>query len=540
MATTAMDTAQKTKLSAVCLALFCSKFVMAGDWQFEPSIVIDETYTDNVGIATTNEVSSLVSQTGINIESVYQAQQAIFNFSSQSRYAFYSHDHELDNDYHTVASDFRLQLWPNGIILSAGIDIDNQSRNGSRNALADIVSADTVQVETYNGGIEYNINNSDFVIESAVGYLQTNSEDNIGNREGVVATLNSTNGTGARHAFWEMEHNYQELKNNGQDGKFSQSEAIIGLITDYKINPFIRYYDEDNSGNLSNANNSTESNSYGLGVRWLISPRLYLDTSYNKPIGNNLDIDGKEQKEYVNAAINWQPSIRTTLEASYSERFFGDSYGLNFIHRNKRLTNTITYIEDVQTLTRDNFVAETVGFYLCPNNSVTLISECTVQDGSTIIPDNPNDPDDQGYSLFPIQEFVLVEDNAFSLNKTLNWNSTLELARTTISFNANRQSRDNLDTRIEDESGAVALQVRRNVSGRSSVSLELSYTETNLQIDTEQERTDRYRRYQLGYEKSLNSALSVNFTVSYLDRSSGNATLNYEEGRVSAKITKGF
>ena len=163
-----------------------------------------------------------------------------------------------------------------------------------------------------------------------------------------------------------------------------------------------------------------------------------------------------------------------------------------------------------------------------------------MQDGSTIIPDNPNDPDDQGYSLFPIQEFVLVEDNAFSLNKTLNWNSTLELARTTISFNANRQSRDNLDTRIEDESGAVALQVRRNVSGRSSVSLELSYTETNLQIDTEQERTDRYRRYQLGYEKSLNSALSVNFTVSYLDRSSGNATLNYEEGRVSAKITKGF
>ena len=167
-----------------------------------------------------------MSQTGINIESVYQAQQAIFNFSSQSRYAFYSHDHELDNDYHTVSSDFRLQLWPNGIILSGGIDIDNQSRNGSRNALADIVSADTVQVETYNGGIEYNINNSDFVIESAVGYLQTNSEDNIGNREGVVASLNSTNGTGARHAFWEMEHNYQELKNNGQDGKFSQSEAI--------------------------------------------------------------------------------------------------------------------------------------------------------------------------------------------------------------------------------------------------------------------------------------------------------------------------
>ena len=38
------------------------------------------------------------------------------------------------------------------------------------------------------------------------------------------------------------------------------------------------------------------------------------------------------------------------LEASFSERFYGDSYGLNFTHRNKRLTNTVSYVEDIQTL----------------------------------------------------------------------------------------------------------------------------------------------------------------------------------------------
>ena len=485
MATMVMDTAKKIKRSAICLALISSNLVFAGDWQFEPSLLIEETYTDNVGIVPNNEVSSLVSQVGIDIESAYKAQHAIFNLSSQSRYALYSHDHNLDDDYHTVASDIRLQLWPNGAILFGGVNVANQSRNGSRNALADIISSDTVQVETYNGGIEYNINNSTFVISATAGYLQTNSEDNIGNREGVVATLESKNGTGARTAFWEMEHSYQELKNNGQDGKLSESEVKFGLITDYKINPFIRYYDEDNSGTLSNSNNSIESNSYGLGVRWLISPRLFIDTSYNKPIGDSLDIDGKKQKEYVNAEINWQPSVRTKLEANFSQRFFGNSYGLDLTHRNKRLTNTISYIEDVKTLTRDNFVAEVVGFYLCPNSNATLISECTVQDDTVIIPDNPNDPDDQGYAIFPIQEFVLVEDNSFSLNKTLSWNSTLALARSTITFNANSQNRENLDTRIEDESNSVSLNLKRNISGRSNVSLDLSYTETNLRIGTE-------------------------------------------------------
>ena len=540
MAIMAMGMAHKTKLSVVCLTLLYSTFTIAGDWQFDPSINIDETYTDNVGLAANNETSSLVSQAGLNIESKYKAQHAVFNFSSQSTYALYSHNHELDNDYHTVASDLRLQLWPNGIILTGAVNVSNQARNSGRNALADIVSADTVQVATYNAGIEYNINNSTFVIHSALGFRQTTSEDNIGDREGIVAQLRSTNGTGARNVFWELEHSYQELKNDNQNGKLSESEAKIGLITDYRMNPFIRYYNEDNSGGLSNSARSTESNAYGVGVRWLISPRLYLDTSYNTPIGSKLDIDGAEQKEYVNVALKWQPSPRTRLEASFSERFFGNSYGLSFIHRNKRLTNNISYKEDIQTLTRNNFVASIVGYYFCPDSSVTLIEQCILQEGANIFPANPNIPDDPGYQIFPIQDFTLVEDDVLSLNKTLIWNSTLTLPRTTININANSQQRDNLDTRIEDEFNTASINVTRKVSGRSSISLDLSYTETNLRIDTDQERNDRYRRYQLNYEKSLNSALSFNLAVSYLNRSSNDAALNYQEGRLSAKFTKGF
>lgn len=540
MATTVMAMAQKIKLSAIFLTLIYSNVAFAGEWQFKPSILIDETYTDNVGLVTNNEESSLVSQAGLNIESTYKARNAILNFSSKSTYALYSHNHELDNDFHTVASDFRLQLWPNGIILVGAANISNQSKNGSRNALADIVSADTVQVGTYRGGIEYNINNSVFIVNSALGYNQTKSEDDIGDSEGVIANINSTNGKGARDFFWDLEHSYQELKNNSQEGKLSESEAKFGLITDYKINPFIRYYNEDNSGNITNPNRTIESSSYGLGLRWLISPRLYLDTSYNKPIGNKLDLDGNAQKEYINAEITWQPSSRTRLEASFSERFYGDSYGLNFTHRNRRLTNTVSYIEDIQTLTRNNFSANIIGYYFCPSSSISSTEDCILEDGTNIFPDNPSDPDNPGYQIFPIQDFILVEDNVFSLNKTLTWNSTLALARTTITLNVNRQKRDNLETRIKDETSAASLNFKRDISSRSNLSLDLSYTETNLQIDTELERIDRYRRYQIAYQKSLNSALLVNLAISYLDRNSNSSILNYQEGRISAKITKGF
>jgi hypothetical protein len=540
MATTAMGMAQQTKLTTVFFALIYSNFAFSGDWQFDPSINLDETYTDNVSLVFNKKQSSLVSQAGVNIKTSYTAQQAKFTLSSQSNYALYSHNHKLDNDYHTITSDLRLQLWPNAIVLFGTVDISNQSRNRSRNALADIVSADTVRVETYNGGLEYNIDNSDFILNSTLGYRQTNSEDNIGNRQGVVANINSTNGTSARHAFWSLEHNYQKLDNNNRNGKQSQSEAIIGLITDYKINPFVRYYNEDNSGDLNNSNRSIESNSYGVGVRWLISPRLRLDTSYNKPIGKKLDIDGDEQKAYIDAAVLWQPSTRTKLSANFSKRFYGNSYGVDLTHTNRRLTNTISYVEDIQTLTRNNFTASIVGFYLCPNNNSLLIEECILSEGDTIIPENPNEPDGQGFVILAIQDFTLVEDNVFSLNKTLSWNSSLTLPRTTISVNANQQNRENIDNNIEDQLSGASLNVSRKLSGRSSVSANLSYTETSLQLDTEFEQTDRYRRYQLSYERSLNSTLSFNLALSQLNRSSDNVLLNYDEGRISANIIKGF
>ena len=540
MATTAMGMAHKTRLSVVCVALVCSNFAFAGDWQFDPNITIDETYSDNVGLTTINEQSSLVTQAGLSLASTYKAQQAVFNFSSQSTYASYSHNHDLDRDYHTLASDLRLELWPNGIVAYAGVNVSNQSRNQSRNALADIVSGDTVQVETYNGGLEYNINNSAYTINSSLGFAQTNSEDNIGNRDSVIIKLNSTNGRGARHVFWEMQHNYQELANDELKGEQSQSEAILGLITDYSLNPYFRYYNEENSGDINTSNRSLESNSYGLGVRWLISPRLRLDASYNEPIGNNLDVDGDEQKAYVNAAMQWQPSPRTKFSANISERFYGTSYGLDLTHRNRRLTNTLNYVEDIQTFTRNNFVANVVGFYFCPTGNLTAIEDCIIKDDTSIFPNNPNTPDNPGLQIVPIQNFTLAEDNVYSLNKTLSWTSTLSLPRTTISINTNQQNRENLESRIEDESSGASFNIKRNVSGRSSVSLDLSYTGSNLQIDTEFERTDHYRRYQLSYDRSINSELSISLKLSHLNRGSDNALLNYEEGRVSAKITKGF
>jgi uncharacterized protein (PEP-CTERM system associated) len=538
MATMAMATVRRIKsipLVSVTALLFCytlSYSTTGGEWQFQPNIFIDETYSDNTNLSANNKIASLVSQAGVTLSSHFSSKKLEFTFSSKSEYAMYSHDHEKDNDFHTLNSNFRLKLAPNGLVLIGSANISNQSSNTSRNDLADIISGDTVRVENYSSGLEYTIDNSDFKLNSRIQYQTTQSEDNVGEQEGYVANLLSTNGSTARHFFWDASAQFSDYTNRGRDGELFIGEIKIGLITNYKITPFLRYYDETNKGTLTNNSSSLESDSYGGGLRWLISPRLILDISYNTPTGTQLDIDGKEQEDYTAASIRWEPSQRTVLNIDYGKRFYGESYGLDFIHKNKRLTNTITYAEQVNAFTRNNFENILQGSYWCPQGEITDGSACFINDNENINFDD--------YQLINLSDFILVEDLDLSLNKQLNWSSVLTLPRTTFSLILSSSDRENLNTRVEDKNQSASFSINRKISGNSNIQLRLEYNKNQYLLDEEGERQDIYRRYSLEYDKSLNSNLTFSLGLSHLNRNSSTQSLSYEEDRVYLKVNKGF
>jgi len=532
MAITVMDTALNKKTLAVAIFAILSANTHAGEWQFQPKLLIDETYSDNVNLSLSNKKSSLVSQTGIEIETNFSSKKLEFSLSSTSVYAMYSHDDDTDDDFHTVNSDFRLKLAPNGLAVTGSAAISNQSRNTSRNALADIVSGDTVRIETYSGGFEYTVNNRDFKLDSTIQYQTTKSEDKIGEREGYVAGLSTKNGSSAQNIYWEGSSEFADYTNQGRDGKLFKGEFKIGLITNYKITPFLRYYDETNEGDLTSNSSSLESDSYGGGLRWLITPKFLIDVSYNTPTGAQLDLDGNEQEDYTAASVRWEPSQRTQLTIDYGKRFYGESYGLDFAHKNKRLTNTITYTEDVRAFTRNNYESVALGAFWCPPGEITNTLSCFVSNN-----DNINFDD---YQLINLQDFVLVEDLAMSLNKELAWSSKLALSRTTFTLSLSSLARENLDTRVKDEDQHASFSIKRKVSGKSSLQLNMEYTDTHQALDQDSERQDRYRRYSLEYDKSLNSKLTVTLGVSHLNRSSTTQSFNYEEDRVYLKVSKGF
>lgn len=504
MAIMAMDT-QTKKVVSSCLFILLNFEAIAGDLKIIPTVELKETYSNNITLTNNEQKDALVSETGVNINATYNAQNTSAQLNSTSTYAFYSHDHNLNTAYHTLNASGKTQLWRSGIALSGSASIKNVDKNSARSGIANIIHSNTVQLKNYRAGLSYQINNSQHNLYSAVNFSTHKAEDKIGNNDSTHFILSSKNGIGARQYFWDFNGSANNRESDRFDSKQHTVEAKIGYITPYKFTPFIRYYDENNSGNI-NSNNALKTNSYGVGFRWQPIARLYIDLSYNQPSDDSLDNNNEKQGNFFDTTINWQPTLRTQLQATHSQRFFGDSYSLNVKHQNKRLSNEITYDEQVQSFTRENY-------QLVINTDNTL---------------NPI-------------ELELIEDNNYWLNKTARWTSSLILPRTTFSFNLTHSTRENLNSARENETKKADINIIRKIGANHKVALSAYYAEHIFNKNTiEDNQIDQYRRYQLSFDKKLSSSLYADISVAYHDRTSNDERYNYDETRISARLTKDF
>lgn len=532
-----MAMGMKVKQAAFILSGFSIAFAsVAGDWKLNTSVKIDESYSDNIELSPNNKKSSLVSQLGLNLAADYQAQNASLNLSSSNTQAWYSHNHDLDQSYNNISADGKMLLWPNGLTFTASASVANQARNSSRNALAGIVSADVIQTEQYQTGLEYDIKNSRYSLSTRAAFQVNKSEDRIGENKGSSFSLTSANGNAARHIFWDISGKYSERENETRNSEQHVTELKIGLITNYNILPFIRYYSEDNSGSINRRNN-LETNSYGFGFRWQPINRLILDASYNHPIDDTIDdsVAGldQEQEPYYDVLLNWQPSIRTKIQASYTQRFFGDSYGLNLQHGSRRLTNTISYDESVQSFTRNNFQVVSSTF-LCQNPNAVELADCFIQTAGTFDP--------QDLTFFTIESLELFEDNDYWLNKRFSWSSVLTLPRTKFSLKVTSSDRQNLNSDINNTIKSISLSADRKITPSAAIVFKASYDERSYGqlINNLNDQIDKYNRYSANFNKKLNKSLKFNLDLEHTKRTSNQVRFNYSENRLSLGLTKDF
>jgi uncharacterized protein (PEP-CTERM system associated) len=514
-------------------SLFLSTSALAEEWRFEPNLGLTETYTDNIELTQLNKQSSLVNQLIIGADANFSSKKLNFTFAATETLATYSHDSELNDDYQTWLGNLSYSIWQDKLKFVTNSSITNVSKNDSGNSLADLVNGDTVQQRAHIAGLEYNTANNDYALYSVIGYGQIDTEDDIGESNGYTAVIKSRNGTSARYVFWDIDGSFSNRENSSfndtTEGLTSENyrlETKLGVITSYKLNPFIRLYNERVTGTAAGSNPDAIP-SWGPGLRYQAAKHFIIDLSYNYVDDNTLASD-----DYVAADIDWQLSARTSLKAGYSKRFFGDSYKLDFTHKSKRLTNTFSYHETIEVFDRNNY-QQIDSEVWCPNDA-TNVNDCLP------LGETPSDTTD--YTNVPVSSLELVEDNEFSLNKRLSWQSQLTLARTTFTLDLANRERESLSTGIIDDYLDARFSITRRMSSRSDVTVYVSYNKNVF--DKEQpegpRQKDTYKTLSATYNKSLASSLKSFFTLQYLDRQSNFERYTYKEARASINLTKDF
>jgi uncharacterized protein (PEP-CTERM system associated) len=535
MAIMVMATVEKTsKVTIRTLALstcfIISPISLAGEWTFTPSVGFTETYSDNVELQQLNPKSSLVGQLTIELNSEFKSKKAFFSFSGAETLVVYSHNSKLNDDFQAMQLKGLVSLWSNGPELFIHSEISNVSINDRDNSVADLISGGTTQQRNHYAGLQYNIVNNHHELSSSLVYNLIEAEDNIGDRNGYKAIINSKNGNATKMLFWQIDGQLSYQENENLSGKNYSIESKVGAITPFKVNPFIRFYTEKITGSVAVTKPNTTP-SWGPGIQWLVQKHFIVDLSYNYILDDTTTIS-----DYVAATINWQPSERTSLKANYSQRFFGDSYNVDFQHKTKRLTNSIAYDEEIEVFDRNSYVENSLGQFWCPDPISSSVTPDECSPSST----PPNDT--AGYSLISFSDFTPVVNEEFTLNKRLAWTSTLALARTTFEFVASIRERQILETTIVDSYLNADFTITRKISAKSNVNLRTSYNKNifdkNNPVDNKQK--DIYKTISTTYSRSLGSSLTSFFTLQFLDRESSRIDRNYNEVRASLNIKKDF
>ncbi|WNC68471.1 TIGR03016 family PEP-CTERM system-associated outer membrane protein [Thalassotalea nanhaiensis] len=538
MVITVTDTV-KEHLNNFCFIAVCILIIFpshASEWRVQPRIDFTEIFTDNVELVPGNADNSFVSLLSPGINIFYQSGGANLELDYAYTQTLYTHDHDLDDNYNSLTSSGSIDLWPDGLAFDFSASIRNVSQNTARNSLADLVSADTVEYKNYRAGFSYKAESSSFKIDSKISFILDEAEDEVGDRDGYNAYIKSESGSNSRYVFWNLDSQYTDYENNERKGRFYTADATIGYITNWKLNPFIRFYEEDTSGNLRDSKIQGTS-SIGAGIRWLASEHLILDVAYNS-VDEKSDAQGKvsdKQDDYVSGSINWQPSARTDFFAKYYQRFFGDAYQFNYRHRTKRLTTTFSYNEALDLFDRLELVPVNVQDVWCITGAAVEVGNCI------FAPDESIDLTNFTFAGF-YSDLELQESNSFNLNQTFNLTSTLALSRMTYQLSLRKSKRENLELEDYDTYDFASFSITRLMSRTTELNLKFSFNKNSLDQNNPLtfEQMDYYRLYNINWKRQLNRTLSVTFSTQHLNRNSNRFGYSYKENRASMQIIKEF
>ncbi|MBD3586617.1 hypothetical protein HHX48_12790 [Salinimonas sp. HHU 13199] len=539
------------KFTASKLALFtCTALAAgsasAGDLQLKPTVSSDAIFqqidSDRRGdrdITTLRIVPSL--------DAVYKAKRAEASVNASATHL------ERNNDVFDSKEDYleyRYQGSLNVIERLLTIGAQGQSRYLNANTNNFLISdkltnsGDLARTQTDSVSASTNLTRNPFIETTAsVSYSKVQTEENQQvntqrlNNDTFAATASLREGEGIKGFKWEFDGEYSDT---------DRSEVNLGTFESHEANGFLdrllfnrwalrltgmsESYSFISQGNF--IQNDRDFNSVGAGITYYQADSRYIALTINKADSSNPDNDGDV---YPGVDLKWSFTNRTSINASYGKRFYGDAANFNLRHATRKIRTSISYEEEVRTFSQFLSANNTDGVLVCP--------------GAGFSP-NCFQPDSLAYELTDGQQFIQLgeDNNALDDSIVLRKGATFEMSYQSRVFTVGIFARYNDDEYLGQNRRRKTESAGANISYRvgafTRVNSSLSFADIERESDVFRTGTGENMVFNLGVNHTFSPHLNLNAGYTYTDQT-GDVSLNafgsdYKEHRFQIGATYTF
>jgi uncharacterized protein (PEP-CTERM system associated) len=288
-----------------------------GGWQFQPRVLLRETYTDNVTLSRGDaQRSEFITEINPGF--------SIKNKAARSN---------VDIDY-SLNNYFYLR------------DRNRNTLNHQLHGLADFEFVeDLLFLDT-----RTNINQT---AVSAFGAIGANSSQNNNNQTFRSYSISPyVRKKFGREATAEARYTFSELSSNGNSSTLSNSTGNAFLLKLDSGPAFNEWgwggeYRQENIKFERSSDTSYESLTGNL--RYRINPRLFATGSFGYDRNDYVTSGEKPEGAFWSLGADWRPLRRTSLTFSAGRRYFGNTYSLTFQHATRRTAWDISYQQNLST-----------------------------------------------------------------------------------------------------------------------------------------------------------------------------------------------
>jgi uncharacterized protein (PEP-CTERM system associated) len=292
---------------------------------------------------------------------------------------------------------------------------------------------------------------------------------------------------------------------------------------------------------------SSHTQSVEARLRWRTSPTFALTASAGRDSHDYESMSGPTSGKLWSLGFAWNPTERTSLEASAGRRYFGDTYHLQAQHRSRYSVWNIRYNEEVTTARAQFLLPASIDTYAM----IEKMLRASIADPAARR--SAAEAYIRATGLPPtLAESVNYLSNRYVLQKGLHASAVFNTARTVTLVNVFSTRRNALSVAQTDSellgSSMVGAHDNTRQSGINAIvnwrigpRTSLNFTTASTRLESESRSfSDLNRTVRLSMDREFNSRTRGNVEVRHVKGGLSNRRGEYRENAIAATLSMTF